>query len=45
MNYTMYPYEGPEASRFAWPGIIIDVKRDDSALSVDRSFLIKLVSL
>ena len=41
MNYTMYPCEGPEA------GFAFRLARynGDSALSVDRSFLIKLVSL
>ena len=41
MNYTMHPCEGPEASRFPWPGIMVIAP----VLSVDRSFLIKLVSL
>ena len=42
MNYTMYPCEGPEPdSRCAWSAKY----NGDSELSVDRSFLIKLVSL
>ena len=41
MNYTMYPCEGPEASCFAWPARY----NGNSALSVDRTFLVKLVSL
>ena len=43
MNYTMYPCEG-----LAGTGFTLGLARytnGDSALSVDRSFLIKLVSL